>query len=187
MDERLAQATEKLVTALGRQSAFWGLGRITGEIYAVLYLSSEALTLDEIASRLMVTKGNISIAIRPLEQWGMVHRHWRPGDRRVFFEVENDFWKIAHSVARQRQKPEFDQSFALVEVSASLAEDASPSADRQMFLERLAALQDFYRLLDGAAAAVLALGPAQLKSVVQLLQLLAGKPSPSIGSESQRP
>lgn len=174
MDEKLAAAGDKLVAALGRQSDFWGLGRITGEIYAVLYIGAEALTLEQIARYLKVTKGNISIAIRPLEQLGMVRRSWRPGDRRIFFEAESDFWKIAHSVASLRQKPEFDQSFALVKASAQLAREAIPSPERQVFLERLAALQDFYRLLDSVAGTVLALGPTQLKAVVQMLQLVAG-------------
>src|SRR3990172_1337252 len=110
MDAKLRQVGDLLVNALGRQSAFWGLGRTAGEMYAVLCLASEPVCLEEIARRLGVTKGNISIAIRQLEQLAMVRRSWRRGDRRVFFEAETDFWKIAHSVLGLRQKPEFSES-----------------------------------------------------------------------------
>ena len=44
---------------------------------AALYLSGEPLSLEELARRLKVTKGNISVAIRQLEQMGMVHRSWQ--------------------------------------------------------------------------------------------------------------
>jgi DNA-binding transcriptional regulator GbsR (MarR family) len=175
VDEALTRATDALIQAFGRQSAFWGLGRTAGEMYAVLYLSDRPLPLEELALRLRVTKGNISIAIRPLEQLGMVRRSWQPGDRRVFFAAEPDFWKIAHAVLAQRQKPEFDQTFALVEQSARLAREAPPSPERETVLARLAALQELYALLDSLVAAALALAPEQLRSLVELFNTVIGE------------
>src|SRR3990170_5493776 len=140
MEDKLAQAMDALVTALGRQSGFWGLGKTAGEMYAVLYLSPTAVSLQELAARLGVTKGNISVAIRQLEQLGMVRRSWQTGDRRVFFEAETDFWKIARSVLSLRQKPEFDQSFALVEEGALMAAEAPPSVEKKFVVQRLTAL-----------------------------------------------
>ncbi|MCL6479140.1 MAG: MarR family transcriptional regulator [Peptococcaceae bacterium] len=177
MDKKLARSRDALIQALGRQSSFWGLGRTAGEMYAVLYLSSEPVSLEELAQRLDVTKGNVSVAIRQLEQLGMVRRSWQKGDRRVFFEAEADLWKIAHSVLGLRHKPEFDQSFVLVEESARLAEQAEPSAERDRMLERLNSLQEFYRLLDGLVEVVLAVGPGRLKAVVEMFKLItpAGK------------
>nr|MDA8188548.1 hypothetical protein [Dehalococcoidales bacterium] len=117
---------------------------------------------------LQVTKGNISIAIRQLEQLGMVRRSWRMGDRRVFFEAETDFWRIAHSVLGLRQKPEFDQSFALVEESLQLLEQAEPSPERDYAKARLESLQEFYRLLDGVVEVALTVKPEELKSMVEM-------------------
>ena len=68
------QAKRLLMSALGMQSAFWGTGRITGELYAALYTTREPLTLADIAMELGVTKGNVSVAIRRLEELGMVRR-----------------------------------------------------------------------------------------------------------------
>lgn len=173
MDDKLVLARDALIQALGRQSAFWGLGKTAGEMYAVLYLSSEPLPLEEVARRLQVTKGNVSIAIRQLEQLGMVRRSWQKGDRRVFFEAESDFWKIAHSVLGLRHKPEFDQSFALVEESAHLAEQAEPSPEREQVIERLESLQEFYRLLDSVVEAAMAMSPAQLKAMMEMVRVFA--------------
>lgn len=173
MSDKLARSRDALIQALGRQSAFWGLGKTAGEMYAVLYLSPEPVSLEEVAQRLKVTKGNVSVAIRQLEQLGMVRRSWQKGDRRVFFEAETDFWKIAHSVLGLRHKPEFDQSFFLVDESIRVAEQAEPSAERDTVLERLKSLQDFYRLLDSLVEVVLAMNPAQLKAAVEMFKLVA--------------
>jgi len=172
--DALARSREALIQALGRQSAFWGLGRTAGEIYAALYLSPVPLSLEEVARSLKVTKGNVSVAIRQLERMGMVRRSFRPGDRRVFFEAEADLWKITHTVLGLRQKPEFDQSFALVEESLRSAREAGPSAERDSVVERLAALQDFYRLLDRVVEGVLAMNPGRLRGVVEMLPCVLG-------------
>lgn len=173
-DDKLARSRDALIQSLGRQSAFWGLGKTAGEMFAVLYLSAEPVSLEELAQRLKVTKGNVSVAIRQLEQFGMVRRSWQKGDRRVFFEAETDFWRITHSVLGLRQKPEFDQSFYLVEESARLAEEAEASAERDTVVERLKSLQEFYRLLDDVVAVVLAMRPEQLKAAVEMFKLFAG-------------
>ncbi len=171
MESNLLASREALIRALGRQSAFWGLGKTAGEMYAVLYVSGEPLSLEEVARGMRVTKGNVSIAIRQLEQLGMVRRSWKVGDRRVFFEAETDFWKIARSMLSLRHKPEFDQSFDLVEQSAALARRAEPSEERELFLRRLEALREFYQLLDGVVEIALAASPDQLRGMVEMVSV----------------
>lgn len=167
MDERLHESEEALIEALGRQSAFWGLGRVAGEMYAALYFSPGPLSLEELAARLGVTKGNISVAIRQLEHLNMVRRSQRRGDRRVFFEPETDFLKIARSVLSLRHKPEFEESFALVDKSARLAAAAPESPDRETAVQRLQTLQQFYNRLDRIVAMLLVMDPEQLGQLLE--------------------
>ncbi len=172
-EEKQNEAAELLMQALGRQSTFWGLGRTAGEMFAVLYLSAEPVSLEALAGRLGVTKGNVSIAIRRLEQLGMVHRSWQRGDRRVFFTAEADFWKIAHSVLSLRHRPEFAQSFGQVEQAVALVEQSPPCAGRDDALARLGALREFYRLLDTLVEAALSLTPEQLRTAAETFAVLA--------------
>ena len=167
MNDDLVRARHHLIEALGKQSAFWGLGKTAGEIYAVLYLSEHPLSLQELAASLGVTKGNISIAIRSLEQLGMVSRSQKPGDRRVFFAAEPDFWLIARRVLERRQKPEFDGSFRLVEHSLSLAERSQPGRERDFILQRLKSLKHFYDELDQVVETILVLEPRRLSGLVR--------------------
>ncbi len=168
MDDALGVARERLIEALGRQSGFWGLGKITGELYAVLYLSAEPLSLAELAGALGVTKGNVSVAIRLLEQLGMVRRSMRPGDRRVFFEAELDFWAIARRVLERRQKPEFNESFRMLKESISYAGRAQAGPDRDFMMGRMERLQHFYEELDQIVKVILIIGPEQLARLVRI-------------------
>jgi len=170
MDEKLQLSLDALIEALGKQSAFWGLGKTAGEMYAVLYFNDGPLSLEQIADKLQVTKGNISIAIRQLEQLGMVKRSQQKGDRRVFFTAETDFWKITHSVLWLRHKPEFEQTFALVKQSVQLAESATSSKEKEVITKRLQSLQEFYCLLDGVVEKALAMKPNQLKTMFGILE-----------------
>jgi len=76
------------------------------------------------------------------------------------------------SVQSLRHKPKFDQSFVLVEESANLAEQAEPSTEKNAVMERFKSLQEFYRLLDNVVEAARALGPSQLKAMVEMVKLL---------------
>ncbi len=189
MDEALREARMRLIEALGRQSAFWGLGKVTGELYAVLYLSGRPMSLGELAAALGVTKGSVSIAIRVLEQFGMVRRSMLPGDRRVYFAAEADPWLIMRRVLEQRQKPEFDQSFRIVEDSLRRAREASSGPDRDFVVGRLQALESFYRELDQIVETVLLVGPrrfAKLVKVLARLQRFGGRTKGGTGNEGSR-
>ncbi|MEW6183783.1 MAG: MarR family transcriptional regulator [Bacillota bacterium] len=172
MDDALEKARGRLIEAFGRQSAFWGLGKITGELYAVLYLSEKPVSLGELAEALGVTKGNVSVAIRLLEQLGMVRRSMRPGDRRVFFEAELDFWLIARRVLEQRQKPEFDESFGMIEDGLRQAGEAEAGGKRDFVSARLKRLKEFYEELDQIVETVLIIGPEKLSWLVKVVERL---------------
>ncbi len=169
MDQKLQSARNRLVEALGSQSSFWGLGKITGQLYAALYLSEEPLSLAELAESLGVTKGNVSIAIRSLEQLGMVRRSIRPGDRRVFFEAESDFWLIARRVLERRQKPEFDISFKMVDDSLRHVQQSPPGPERDFMQKRLEVMINFYKELDQIVEIILRMDPAHLAGLLRIL------------------
>ena len=67
-----------------------GGSRIAGRMSALLLLSANELALDEIAERLQASKASISTNARLLEQWGLVERVSRPGDRRDYYRARSD-------------------------------------------------------------------------------------------------
>jgi len=157
-----------LMAALGRQSAFWGLGKSPGEMFAALYLAEGPLSLAQLACAAGVTKGAASVAARQLEAIGLIHRIQRPGDRRVFFAAETNFWVAAQRLLERRQKPEFDESFRQVRALLRAVRQQPPSRHRDHMLERLENLQSFYERLDAVVAMILHLGPQRLERLISL-------------------
>ena len=177
-------AKRLLITALGRQSSFWGMGKITGELYAILYLSRDPVTLADLAKTLGVTKGNVSIAIRRLEDLGMVRRQQNPGDRRVFFVPNSNFWDIARHFLSRRHQPEFAASFELIEQSLAVSDPASSGeqdVDRFVY-ERIRTLKTFYGVLDRLTAALLAINSDELVHLADMMGHVmdGGEGNPSV-------
>ncbi|PSR34598.1 MAG: hypothetical protein C7B46_03940 [Sulfobacillus benefaciens] len=168
-------ARRQLMKALGIQSDFWGVGRITGELYAILYTAHEPLTLAEIAEELGVTKGNVSVAIRRLEELGMVRRQYQPGDRRVFFVPNIDFWDIGRHFLQRRYQPAFVSSFQLVDDSIQEAQNAGDT----FIQHRIETLKKFYDLLDQLAAMLLTANPMTLASLTHQIHQTASSQTES--------
>lgn len=175
-DRALEQAQRNLIQGVGRISAFWGLNKAMGELYGLLYLSPEPMSLDEMADALGISKASVSIHMRGLERIGMVHKVWKVGDRRDYYEAEVDFWAIAKGIFRQREAREFDQALNSVTESLKMVRAADEDADDAMvrfYLERLQHMQDFFRTLDTLVKAVLTLDELRLTSLARLGRLSA--------------
>ncbi len=151
-----------LIEALGIQSEFWGLGRMTGQLYAVLYCAPVPLSLAQLADALGVTKGAVSVGIRRLEELRMVRRQHQPADRRVFFVAMVDFWEIARQFLSRRYEPAFARTFELVSEALARAEQ---DADGSL-TDGLRALQRFYSLLDRLAAMLVETSPADIERLL---------------------
>jgi DNA-binding transcriptional regulator GbsR (MarR family) len=66
-----------------------------GQIFGLLYLSDNPLSLDEIAQRLSMSKGNASINLRYLESWGAVKPVAVSGTRRDHYEAYRNLKELA--------------------------------------------------------------------------------------------
>jgi DNA-binding transcriptional regulator GbsR (MarR family) len=82
------------VEAGGNTTHAFGLGRIIGRLYALLYLTPAPLSLEEIAAQLAVSKASASVTVRQLADLRAVRQVWVPGDRRDFYEAETRFGVI---------------------------------------------------------------------------------------------
>ncbi len=160
MREPLQEVSESIMEAMGRISDFWGFSKIMGQLYGMLYLSFKPLTLDDMAEKLSVSKGNVSINIRTLERWNMVRPVWVKGDRKDYYEAEIDCWKIVKGVLKEREKKEFDQALSSVVNGLKKAEDIHKQLkqpETALVIERLKKLEDFIKTLDKLVGVLLTL------------------------------
>jgi DNA-binding transcriptional regulator GbsR (MarR family) len=100
---------------VGRLIEFWGFKRNLGRIWAVLYLSPEALSAEDLRHLLKLSSGAVSMSLSELLRWGVVRRVWVQGERRDFYVAEVQLWKMISRVFSEREKAEIDAAIEAFE------------------------------------------------------------------------
>ncbi len=90
-NDEIAALRKELIEAAGNLSGSFGSGRILGQIYAHMFFSKDPQCLDDLVRELEISKGSASTAVRQLEHWGALRRVWIKGDRKDYYEAEEDF------------------------------------------------------------------------------------------------
>lgn len=93
------QTVQQFVERMGVLMPADGVPRIAGRILGLLLVSEGELSLDEIAEKLQVSKGSVSVDARMLERRGVIERVGRPGDRRDYYRISDDLFA---RIMRQR-------------------------------------------------------------------------------------
>lgn len=123
----LVAAQDRFIGLWGDMASSWGVPRTMAEIHAMLFVSGEESNTDEIMARLEISRGNASMTLRTLVEWGIVARRHRRGDRRDYFSAEQDVWKLFATVLRARKRREIDPLLDALR-SCSLPSGQSPNA-----------------------------------------------------------
>lgn len=154
----LRQAQDRYIAAWGQMGAAWGISRTMAEVHALLYITGQPMNTDEIMDRLQISRGNASMSVRALLDWGIVSRTHKRGDRKEYYTAEKDVWSLFRAIVRERMKREVDPLIAsLFEIRdltslESASRGAAPSPeDKQALLEhnkRLDAMLSFFQTLD---------------------------------------
>ena len=173
MPTSLTTIKEDFTQGLSQISRFWGFPKGMGAIFAVLYLSPTALSLDEIVQETGLTKGAISTEIRALARMGLVHRSTKLGDRKDYYEAETDFYVAIRSILKERQNSEFDRAVRSVkETLETMEENWVENEEWQFVYERVEALQEFFDAIDSLTKAVVRLERLGLMNVQKILNVL---------------
>ncbi|MDI6756857.1 MAG: MarR family transcriptional regulator [Endomicrobiia bacterium] len=102
MPSILSAVENDFINAVSMMGASMGLNRVVGQIYALLFLKGEPMSLDDICEALNISKGNVSINIRELERWGAVKKSWTPGSRKDYYDADDDVVGVVYGRMRMR-------------------------------------------------------------------------------------
>ena len=146
-------ACRSFIEAGGHTTQLFGLGRILGQLYGLLYLSPRPLCLDEMVHELKVSKASVSTTVRQLERWTAVKKVWVRGDRRDFYEAETDFNLLLKQgvLATLRKKLETaGVQIAKVEtVLQAVHSNGSRNPDSEIIVARLKKAKRFHGQIQG--------------------------------------
>lgn len=126
--DRVVEAQDRFISAWGQMGAAWGISRTMAEVFALLYITGQSLCTDDVIDRLQISRGNASMSLRALQDWGIIQRVHRRGDRKEYFESERDVWTIYATIARERKKRELDPVLASLYEIRDLTGTSAPTS-----------------------------------------------------------
>ena len=153
----LQAAQDRFVAVWGQMGAAWGISRTMAEVHALLYITGTPLNTDEIMDRLQISRGNVSMSLKALTDWGVISRSHKRGDRKEYFVAEQNVWSMFRAIVRERMKREVEPMLAsLFEIrdatGLGAARGPAPSPEDQRAVlehnQRLDELLDFFQTLE---------------------------------------
>lgn len=102
------EGKQQLIQAWGILGSSWGINKTMAQIHALLMISPESLSTEEIMEDLNISRGNANMNIRALLDWGIVFKEFKSGERKEYFKSEKDVWSLATQVAKERRKRELE-------------------------------------------------------------------------------
>ncbi|MCP4426152.1 MAG: hypothetical protein GY803_16795 [Chloroflexi bacterium] len=161
MHENLVAVNRSTVSGMGRLARFFGFSEVMGRLYGAVLLSPDPLSLDDLAQRLQISKGSVSMNMRSLERWGMATEVWVRGERKKYYKAESDMWQVIRNVLASRERREVHLALQVLGESVEklqLAESDLSSEERELaqyYLERIGDLQAFFKFAQIALETIL--------------------------------
>ena len=104
---------EKFIEIIGNLGEGLGLNRTVCQIYALLYITQKPLSPAEIGRQLGISKGNVSINLKKLEEWEAVEKVWRKGYARSLYRANDDI----EGIIFQRLKTGIEKRIKRIDIS----------------------------------------------------------------------
>jgi HTH-type transcriptional regulator, glycine betaine synthesis regulator len=169
---------KQFVEHWGLMARAWGINSTMGELFALLYITGTDWTAEDLRRSLGVSRGNVSMNLRELLSWGVVHKVHRAGERRELFRAETDVWTLFRKILSERKRRELEPSLRVLDQASKLAGDRP---DLQEVKVRIEALARFFKSIDALAIQLLSLPTGDL---VEISHLMSGSEKPAGNGES---
>ncbi len=147
--QQLKTAQDEFIRRWGEMGATWGINRTMAEIHALCYITAQPVCTDDVMDRLNISRGNTSMSLRALCDWGIIRRLHKRGERREYFESLSDVWEIFSIIAAERKRREMDPVLETIKKcqqmldESTLGKSAAKQADVELTRQRLASMEEF--------------------------------------------
>ena len=137
----LKEAKNKFIQTWGALGSQWGINKTMAQIHALLMVSPEPLSMEDVMEELLISRGNASMNLRALMDWGIVYKEYKSGERKEFFTAEKDLDELAVKIAQERSKREIKPALKVLKDVSSI--NAAASLETKHFVEQTSKLYDF--------------------------------------------
>ncbi|MBL8131979.1 MAG: ArsR family transcriptional regulator [Anaerolineae bacterium] len=143
---------DDMLAGLGQLSDYFGFSKVIGQLFGALLMSDSPLCLDDLVERLDISKANVSINMRTLENLGMVHQVWVKGSspRRKYYAAETDFWQVVSNILKSRELRDVGRALDVMDVNIRRVKqdsDSMTAEDRalaEVYIDRMRRLREVF-------------------------------------------
>lgn len=144
----LRSAQDLFIRRWGEMGQIWGINRTMAEIHAFLYVTAQPQCTDDVMERLNISRGNASMSLRALCDWGIIRRLHKRGERREYFESLGDVWEMFSIIAAERKRREMDPVLETIKQCREMLDEkhlgsGAKKDDVLATRQRLAGMEEF--------------------------------------------
>ena len=144
---KLDEARRQFIQTWGTLGSEWGINRSMAQVHALLLISPEPLSTEDIMEELNISRGNTNMNVRDLISWNLVYKELVAGDRKEYFRAEKDIWEVARRIAKERKKREIEPVLRkLNELQEAEVDSKSPQGKE--FKKTVGNIHDFVERMD---------------------------------------
>lgn len=164
----------------GEMAANWGISRTMAEIHAMLFVSTDPLCADDLMAELQVSRGSVSMNLRDLLNWGLIHRVHERGDRKDYYVGESDVWQMFEIIMRERRRREIEPLIETIEKCRTMLQEAPKERHRtrrgaiREYEHRLSDMQEFFAAMNTLFNLLVKLGRPGVGKLRTVLAKLGG-------------
>ena len=141
----LEEAKQHFIQSWGTLGSNWGINRTMAQIHALLLVSREPISTEDMMDQLQISRGNANMNTRTLIDWGIVQKTFVPGERKEFFTADKDVWALARQIVKQRRQREVEP---MLRVLKEVQQVEGKDQETKEFKELIGDLDDFTTKVD---------------------------------------
>ena len=135
------ETKNKFIQSWGALGSQWGINKTMAQIHALLMVSADSLSMEDVMDELQISRGNASMNLRALMDWGIIYKEYRAGERREYFSAEKDLDELAVKIAKERSKRELKPALKVLKEVSSMT--IIETQEHYHFVEQTTKLYDF--------------------------------------------
>lgn len=173
-EQVLQTAQDLFIRRWGEMGQTWGINRTMAEIHAFLFITGMPQCTDDVMDRLNISRGNASMSLRALCDWGIVRRLHKRGERREYFESLTDVWEMFSIILAERKRREMDPVLETIKQCQKMLETTESSKSSkaeaiQITRQRLEHMQEFMEVTNKLFQQFIGGAKSGLTKVVKVL------------------
>jgi DNA-binding transcriptional regulator GbsR (MarR family) len=132
-DTSIQEARQCLIRAAGWTTQDFGMGRIVGEVFALVFFSKEPISLDDIEKELALSKAAVSIATRQLDKLSLLERVKNQGDRKIYYRISAHFAASLKNGILEMLRSKLQTAEDVLNQAEAFLKDGEDSEEKEFF------------------------------------------------------